>query len=320
MFAFNKAVKDPAVDSRPLGKEIYDILIKPIERDLTASGAKTLLWSLDGTLRYLPLAALSPDGRGFMVEKYQNVILTPRTRDSLADSTAEWKALGMGVSEGQMVTYPDQPEQKQKVEPLPGTKDELTAIVRDENTPNEKGILSGRRFLDKDFTLKNFTDSLAAETADGKRKFTVIHLASHFHLGSSWSNSYLFMGNGKLLTLEELSGSPQINFGDVELVTLSACNTALGGYANGREVESLAGAIQAKSGKAVLATLWAVSDRSTPELMSNFYRFRKEKPGTTKAEALQQAQRKMIASATKTAAGFSHPYFWSGFVLIGNWR
>ncbi|MBK7391839.1 MAG: tetratricopeptide repeat protein [Chloracidobacterium sp.] len=320
IFAFTKAVKDPDVDSRPLGKEIYDILIKPIEKDLIASGAKTLLWSLDGTLRYLPLTALSPDGKAFMVEKYQNVILTPRTRDSLADSTAEWKALGMGVSEGQMVTYPDQPEQKQKVEPLPGTKDELTAIVRDENNPSEKGILSGRRFLDKDFTLKNFTDSLAAETADGKRKFTVIHLASHFHLGSSWSNSYLFMGNGKLLTLEELSGSPQINFGDVELVTLSACNTALGGYANGREVESLAGAIQAKSGKAVLATLWAVSDRSTPQLMSDFYRFRKEKPGTTKAEALQQAQRKMIASATKTAAGFSHPYFWSGFVLIGNWR
>lgn len=320
IFAFNKAVKDPNVDPRPLGKEIYDILIKPIEKDLIASGAKTLLWSLDGTLRYLPLAALSPDGKAYMVEKYQNVILTPRTRDSLADSAAEWKALGMGVSEGSMVTYPDQPEQKQKVEPLPGTKDELTAIVRDENTPNEKGILSGRRFLDKDFTLKNFTDSLGAETADGKRKFTVIHLASHFHLGSSWSNSYLFMGNGKLLTLEELSGSPQINFGDVELVTLSACNTAVGGYANGREVESLAGAIQAKSGKAVLATLWAVSDLSTPQLMSDFYRFRKDKSGTTKAEALQRSQRKMIASATKTSAGFSHPYFWSGFVLIGNWR
>ncbi len=320
IFAFNKAIKNPDADPRTLGKELYDILIKPIEKDLAAAGAKTLLWSLDGTLRYLPLAALSPDGKAFMAERYQNVILTARTRDSLADSTAEWKALGMGVSEGTVVTYPDQPELPQKVVPLPGTKDELTAIVRDENSPNEKGILSGRRYLDKDFTLKNLTDSLAAETADGKRKFTVIHLASHFHLGSSWSNSYLFLGNGKFLTLEELSGSPQINFGDVELVTLSACNTAVGGYANGREVDSLAGAIQAKSGKAVLATLWEVSDLSTPRLMSDFYRFRKEKPGTTKAEALQQAQRKMIASATKTTAGFSHPYFWSGFVLIGNWR
>jgi len=54
--------------------------------------------------------------------------------------------------------------------------------------------------------------------------------------------------------------------------------------------------------------------------MKDFNSFRKAITGTTKAEALQQAQRKMIASATKTTKGFSHPYFWSGFVLIGNWR
>lgn len=314
IFAFRKAVQNPSVDPRPLAKELYDILLKPIEKDLQAVGARTLLWSLDSTLRYLPIAALSSDGKAYLVEKYQNVILTPRTRDSLSEPNAEWKALGLGISEEQTVTLPEYPDQKQKLAALPGTRAELTAIVRDDTKPEETGILSGRRFIDKDFTLKNFTESLAAETADGKRKYTVIHLASHFRLGTDWSNSYLFLGDGKLLSLEDLTNSPSINFGDVELVTLSACNTALGGASGGREVDSLAGAIQAKSGKAVLATLWEVYDESTAQLMTGFYRLRKETPALTKAAALQRAQRSLLEGT------FSHPYYWSGFVLIGNWR
>jgi len=315
IFAFRKAVQDPNADPLPLGKEIYDILIKPIEKQLLAAGAKTLIWSLDSTLRYVPLGALSPDGKTYLAAKYQNAVITPKTRDSLADTKLEWKALGMGVSEEQTFTDPDNPTQKQKVSALPGTKAELTAIVRDDNNPNEKGILSGRRFLDKEFTFKNFADSLSEETTKGRRKFTVIHLASHFHLGSNWENSYLILGDGSLLTLEKLINSPEITFGDAELVTLSACNTASAADFNGKEIDSLAGAIQSKSGKAVLATLWEVYDESTAQLMTHFYRIRNENPKTTKASALQQAQKILISNSE-----FSHPYYWSGFVLIGNWR
>lgn len=319
IFVFRMALVDTDVDPRPLAKELYDILIKPIEKDLNSANAKTLVWSLDGVLRYIPLAALSPDGKSYLLEKYQNVILTPRTRDAIGDSAREWRALGFGISEEQEVTYPESPDKKQKVEALPGTKLELAAIIRDENTSSEKGILPGKRFLDKDFTLKNMADSLAAETADGRGKYNVVHLASHFHLGRDWSSSYLFLGNGKLLTLEELSNTPQFDFGDVDIVTLSACNTALGGFESGREVDSLAGVIEAKSGKAVLATLWEVSDNSTPQLMREFYRSRNEDKRITKAEALRQAQLSLLKPTTSDTS-FSHPYFWSGFVLIGNWR
>lgn len=315
IFAFRKALLDTKVDPRPLAKELYDILVKPIEKDLAAAGAKTLVWSLDGTLRYIPIAALSPDGKTYLVERYQNVTVTPRTRDSLTTQNAAWKALGMGLSEEQNVTYPDQPGQKVKVDALPGTKQELISIVRDESNPTETGILEGKRFLDADFTLKNLTDSLGRKNADGKRRFTVVHLASHFRLGNNWSTSFLFLGNGKLLSLEELSGSAQIDFSDVELVTLSACNTALATSSNGIEVDSLAEAIQAKSGKAVLATLWAVYDESTAALMSSFYRAKNAGSKVTKAEALQRAQIQMLEEKM-----FTHPYYWSGFTLIGNWR
>lgn len=322
IFAFRQALTNPDVDPRPLSKELYDILIKPIEKQLAAAGAKTLVWSLDGLLRYIPIAALSPDGRTYLAETYQNVVITPRSREQISGHNLPWyRALGMGTSEEQTVVYPDQPNQKVKVDALPGSKIELTAIVRDESNPNETGIIDGKRFLDKDFTIKNLTDSLALKNEDGRRKFTVVHLASHFRLGENWATSSLLLGNGRLLSLEEMSKTAAIDFRDVELVTLSACNTALTTASNGLEVDSLAAAIQAKNGKAVLASLWSVYDESTAVLMKNFYRLRKEDPRLSKAEALQRSQLMMIGdtSDSKSDRSFSHPYFWSGFVLIGNW-
>ncbi len=335
IFAFREALKDPAIETRILGKDLYDILIKPIESVLKDANAKTIVWSLDGTLRYIPLAALSPDGETYLVEKYQTVILTPQTRDDISDSNVGWKAIGMGVSTEQSVFYPDFPNDPVKLEALPSIESELKTIIRENNTSNEKGILPGKRFLNEGFTLKNLTDSLARKTADGKKEFSVVHLASHFRLAKNWSDSFLLIGNGKILTLEEISNSPLINFADIDLVTLSACNTASSEDSNGGEVDSLAGLIQTKNGKSVLATLWEVEDESTAILMSNFYRLRKENPQITKAEAMQSAQKLLLyGGATPNRAAkpaiakfpynksrpMAHPVYWSPFVLIGNWR
>ncbi|HWT00318.1 MAG TPA: tetratricopeptide repeat protein [Pyrinomonadaceae bacterium] len=347
IFAFRKALQDLGADPRPLGKELYDILIKPIEKELQAADAQTLVWSLDGTLRYVPLAALSPDQKSYLVEKYQNVIITPKTRDDVSAPGAGWRALGLGVSVAQTVADPDDPGGKIDFAGLPGARAELAAIVRDEQAQNETGVLAGRRFLDDGFTARAMTESLAKETPGGERKFTVIHIASHFRLGSKWSNSFLLLGSGQMLTLEEVSNSPNIRFGGVELITLSACNTALAEETNGKEVDSLAEAIQTKDGKAVLATLWSVADESTQLLMSEFYRLRGRDPKLTKARAMQLAQWAMIkgdlkpsadggdnraevagskgkkparAFARDPGAPFAHPYFWSPFVLFGIWR
>jgi CHAT domain-containing protein/tetratricopeptide (TPR) repeat protein len=340
IFQFRAALQNPRVDPRPAGLELYNIIIKPIEKELAAAKAKTLVWSLDGSLRYVPVAALSPDGISYLVEKFQNVTLTSKTRDDLTDSNARWQTLGMGVTKEQTVTAPNEPGQLIKFPALPAIEDELMAIIRDETKPREKGILPGKRFLDEEFTRRNLIDSLASESADGERRFKVVHLASHFRLGKNWSESFLLMGNGQVLTLEEISNSPEISFGDIELVTLSACNTGFGEETNGGEVDSLAEVIQTKSGKAVLASLWEVVDKSTSMLMSEFYRLRKQNPTMTKADAMQRAQlmllrggapqqRNDLRSATRKPTDdfqfderrpFAHPMYWSPFVLIGNWR
>lgn len=345
IFAFRDALLDRSVDPRPLGKELYDILLKPIEKHLNGAGAKTLLWSLDGALRYVPLAALSPDGKTYLAEKYASSILTLKTRDDLADNNAEWRALGVGISDAVTITDPTDDKKKVEYVALPDAKKELLGVVRDERLTNENGILSGRRFLDKDFTRANFRDSLSLENTDGKRKFNVVHIASHFTLGDDWGSSYLVLGDGNILTLEQISTAPDITFDEVELVTLSACNTAFTNYSNGREVDSLAEAIQTKSGKAVLATLWAIADVSTSPMMSKFYKLRNDiARKVTKTEAIQSAQKAMISGQIKLDATetkklkpkaakpnatafvfdeskpFAHPYYWSPFVLIGNWR
>jgi CHAT domain-containing protein/Tfp pilus assembly protein PilF len=347
IFAFREALQKPGADPRPLSKELYDILVKPVEKDLQAAGAKTLIWSLSGALRYVPLAALSPDGQTYLIQKYQSVVITSATRQSLsAPPKRDWRALGLGVTAAHTVADPTAANGEISFEALPGARSELAAIVRDEQAGDARGLFAGRRFLDADFNEKNFADHLTREAADGGRRYSVVHIASHFRLGGSTADSFILLGDGSTLTLEQISNSPRMTFGDVELVTLSACNTAFGsgGDATGQEVDSLATFIELRGAKAIMATLWSVADESTGALMTEFYRLRKETPRLTKAAALQRAQRAMIEggltrgggrraqraelvgrnAATKTgnesAKKYAHPYYWAPFILIGNWR
>ena len=136
-------------------------------------------------------------------------------------------------------------------------------------------------------------------------------------------------------------------FVGVELLTLSACNTAMtaGNKSNGVEVEGFGALAQKAGAKAVLATLWAVADPSTRDLMSEFYRTLETETKQGKAEALRRAQLALLngkykprqtpawrrgAKPVGPAAGipfkpderapYAHPYYWAPFVLIGNWR
>ena len=85
------------------------------------------------------------------------------------------------------------------------------------------------------------------------------------------------------------------------MLTLSACNTAATqADANGKEIDGFAELAQRLGAGAVLATLWQVSDASTPWLMRDFYATRQSKPGTTKAAALNQAQLALLYGTAKT--------------------
>lgn len=71
-----QALQNPRGDARPEARALYEIMVGPVAADLERCGAKTLMGSLDGTLRYVPVAALY-DGKQYLVERYRNVVFTP---------------------------------------------------------------------------------------------------------------------------------------------------------------------------------------------------------------------------------------------------
>jgi CHAT domain-containing protein len=308
--AFREAVEDPAIDPRPLGEELYKILVGPMAEDLRQAKAHTLMWSLDGVLRYVPLAALY-DGQHYLVEQYAVSVMTLASGPRLKDRPdAEWRVAGFGVTKG----YADSP-------PLPEVASELAAI---------KGILHGDILLDDKFTETSMREEL-------RKRFPVVHIASHFRLmPGDESKSFLLLGDGTHLSLQELRTLPNL-FGGVQLLTLSACNTAIG---DGNEVESFGELAQRQGAKAVIASLWPVADESTSNLMQEFYRIRESTPGLTKLEALRQAQLHLLRGAesspieatpdgsnsslsspfqSSVKTPFSHPFYWAPFFLMGNW-
>ncbi|MCD7984540.1 MAG: CHAT domain-containing protein [Desulfovibrio sp.] len=328
---FQAALTNPASDPRPAGRKLYNAIIAPIEKDLQAAGAKTLMFSLDGALRYIPMSALY-DGKQWLVEKYDIVMFTEAARKSLLqDSSGGGTVAAMGVTKA-LAGF----------SALPAVAKEIDGIVRGKSGA---GVLPGTTYLDGQFTRKTLADSL-------KKGIPLVHVASHFQFEpSDQKASFLLLGDGKRLTMGEMFGQKGFSFDKVDLLTLSACDTASGvKKGDGREVESFGALAQRRGAKAVLASLWPVADASTAAFMQDFYALHGVEK-RNKAASLAETQRAMLSgrltpvSATsprsqrgkvsisehdagpksgqaspQTASGWTHPYFWAPFVLMGNWQ
>jgi len=292
--SFREALQDPTSDPLPIAQELYELIIRPIEKDLIGARATNVLWSLDRTLRYLPIGALH-DGKRYAIERWSHSIFTPASHARLKDLPVDWRVLGLGVTRG----HPP-------FTALPGVAGELKSIVAGKT--GTTGALPGVIALDADFTRERLLTELG-------RRWPVVHLASHFSfMPGDKDNSFLLLGDGGRLSVTELERLPNL-FSGVDLLTLSACNTATGDNpGDGTEVESFAVLAQRKGARAVFASLWPVADASTSWLMGRFYSTRK----TTKTMALRQAQVEMLQG--RANAAWRHPYHWAPFVIIGNTR
>ncbi|MBW4495390.1 MAG: CHAT domain-containing protein [Oscillatoria princeps RMCB-10] len=291
-------------------QQLYKRLIAPIEPELQAAKIDTLLFSMDAGLRSVPMAALH-DGKQFLVEKY-SLALIPSV--SLMDTRYQplrgKQVLAMGASE-----FTDK-------EPLPAVPVELDEITQH--------LWQGKAFLNQDFTRDNL---IAQRTS---YPYPIIHLATHgeFQAGKL-GNSYIQLWEDKL-RLDEVRNL-RLNSPPVELLVLSACRTALG---DEKAELGFAGFAVAAGVKTAVASLWYVSDAGTLGLMTEFYQHLSD--AKIKAEALRQAQLAMMRGEVRiekgellgsgTRAGvslpaellkegshnLSHPYYWSGFTMIGS--
>jgi CHAT domain-containing protein len=292
----------------PPARLIYRWIFKPLEPYLEAEKIDTLLLCTGVSLRSLPFAALH-DGEKFVIEKY-NLARIPAF--SLTDTdyqpSSDRKVLATGASK-----FSDLPS-------LPGVEVELNTIV--------PKLWSGQKIFNQDFTVANLKNT--HKLGD----FDIIHIASHSNFSSgSPKDSYIQFSDRKL-TLDEVADL-DLDLPQVDLLVLSACETAIGD----EEAEfGFAGLAMQAGVKSALASLWAINDAGTVVLMSEFYQQLKSTP--IKAEALRLAQinmlkRKVFVKGRKVrgseleidlpqdtdeaqSQNFNHPFYWSGFTIIGN--
>lgn len=302
IFASREALQSPSADPETANAKLYDVLMRPIADDLRQARARTLMISPDDTLRYVSFAALH-DGKRYLIERFGLAMYTPASKAMLAQQPPDkWRISGFGVTRG-----------IGEFRALPSVARELDVVVREQADTDRLGVIEGDTYIDDGFTAKSLDAAL-------KRKYPLVHIASHFQFtAGDDEHSYLLLGDGTRLSARALREG-QYDLSATDLLTLSACDTALTSRdADGREIEGLAGIAQAQGAKAVVATLWAVADSSTAVFMQRFYELLSER-GYDKARALREAQLSMLSKGQgKTASARRHPYYWGPFILLGNW-
>jgi CHAT domain-containing protein len=280
---------NPAFSNRErlrLSEQVYDWLIRPAQTQLAASGVKTLVFVPDGALRNLPMASLY-DGQQYLIEQYSIAfsqglqLLEPR---SLVGQ--QFDALIGGLTEA-----------RQGFPSLPAVESELSQISSE---------VPSKILLNQEFTIDSLERLL-------NTSIPVIHLATHAQFSSKAENTFLLTWENRINVKdfdELLRTRERQNTNPIELLVLSACQTAAG---DKRAALGLAGIAVRSGARSTLATLWSVRDQSTAQLMAEFYSELTTAKGT-KAEALRQAQIHLLKGAD-----YQHPYYWAPFVLVGNW-
>ena len=297
----------------PLLSQVYDWLIRPLEPALAENETETLVFVLNDRLQRVPLAALF-DGQQYLLAKY-GLALVPGLQlvdaDPLEERSVE--VLAAGVSE--------QVQLEEFIFPaLSNVPRELEQIQA--TFPKSKTL------LDREFTTIAVEESLQATA------YPIVHFATHGQFSSNPENNFIVTGAGDRLDIAQLQTLlSSESLVAPELLVLSACQTATG---DDRAVLGLAGTAVRSGARSTLATLWPVSDAATAKFMGDFYGQLGQ--GATKVEALRQSQLSLLqalqaetpttvsVAASKFAVAaepspltLPHPFYWSPYVLVGNW-
>ncbi|MTF37881.1 CHAT domain-containing protein [Cyanobacterium aponinum] len=305
---------------KPHASDMYDWLIKPLEKELEAREISNLLFILPTDMRFIPVAALyDKENQQFLVEKYSSGLAPSlNLNDNRYRPIKDLSLLAMGASE-----FADD-----SVVPLPAASLELPSIrkVWTGETPENY-----QEYLNENFTLEQVRSNLNSQA------FGIVHFGTHGDFNPSETDESFLQLYDSRLNITEMRRLGLDN-PLVDLMVLSACETAFG-----NEVAELgfAGLAVQAGVKTALGSVWQVSDTGTLALMTDFYS--KLKNTTTKAEALRQAQLDMLKGKVyKTSDGntivtpnldisledlpdtsrfpedFSHPFYWAPFTMIGN--
>jgi len=263
-------------------RRMYKKIFEPLEDKIPTRNVTIVP---HGALHYLPFAALLSEG-GYLIERY-NIRVMPSV--SVLKFLVQQKNRKIG--DLFIVGNPDLGDPKYD---LPFAQDEALALKN--LMADSKVLLRGQ----------------ATETAFKKygNQFTRIHVACHgtFNADDALHSGLLLSADGEndgRITVSELYDM-RLN---ANLVTLSACETALGKVANGDDVVGFTRGFLYAGASSIVSSLWQVDDKATSILMQHFYNSLKE---IDKRQSLRTAQLKVKDTYN------SHPYFWAAFQITGS--
>lgn len=274
---------------------LYQLLLAPIEREgLLPPEERTIVFVADGILSNIP-PAIFHDGQKYLIERYSlSSNLGTQLQPPSPLDPKKLKILIAGLSEqGPSFTSDQVPS---SLTALPEVNEEVDRISKKFNS----SIL-----LNKNFTADNFKRKLSDD-------YPILHISTHGQFSSDPDQTFLLAWD-QPLKLQGLDAiirqGTQVAANPLELLFLSACQSAKGDQLSSLGIAGIS--IQAGA-KSTIASLWLVEAQSTAVLAEQFYESLLN--GQTKAEALRDAQLKLLKSPDT-----QHPYFWSSFLLSGSW-
>jgi CHAT domain-containing protein len=273
---------------RAPARRLYEWLIRPLEAHLKGTEIDALVFVPGGALRTIPMAALlDPETGMFLIEKYP-VAVTPglTLTDPKRIDREQVDLLTAGLTEA-----------RQGFPALRYVGQELEASHE---------VFEGESLVDDAFVVPALQSELE------QRQFGIVHIASHGEFGASVEESFLLTYDDRLPVdrLAEIVGMTRFRGQPVQLLTLSACETAAG---DERAALGVAGVAVRAGARSALATLWSINDEVSAELISEFYG-QLGNPEISRAQALQRAQIKILRTHRSR-----HPAYWSPFLLISSW-
>lgn len=289
---FQEQLRNPNSNYRRLlinAQTLYNILIKKTITELQKHHITTLIIVPDMLLRTIPFAALH-DGNNFLISKYA-LAITPGL--TLTDTPKKLKSKNINMLMAGLS------HSVQGFSPLPNALNTIKAIEKQQICPNTPYT----SLTNQIFTTKNINNQL-------KKNYKIVYFATHGKFEPNSNLSFLLTYDQKL-KLNELEQLIRLNNDQpVELLILSACETAIG---DTQAALGLAGVAIKAGARSAIASLWQVSETSTSKLMTAFYRQICNNAYISKALSFAKAQRTLITQ-------YKHPYYWAGFLLIGNWN
>lgn len=308
---------------------LADAVLGPVASRLALGESRRLVVVADAALHYVPFAALSVPGTGQdQPLLFSHEVVNVPSASALAVLRKELE--GRGRVPGTLAVIAD-PVFSAADPRVPSDGERLAAGGAD-GAGLRAGTFRRLRFTAHEaeeiaslvpesarLTALGFDASRDLATSGRLADYRMVHFATHGVLNTDYPAL-----SGLVLSQVGRHGEPREGFlrlHDIygldlhaDLVTLSACETALGREIRGEGLVGLARGFMYAGSARVVASLWSVQDRATAETMRRFYQGVLASD-LTPAAALREAQ---IAMARQER--WASPYFWAPFVLYGEWR